>query len=319
MISVMVAKWVGDAFGRESIYDGLVRLNKYPFLDSKADYAKSTVVSDLMTPIRSIRFITASGHTIDTLGEGGIVVGLMFSRGFAESVANQRISRRSISGGFTFTWVSQRACFSDGINAGTVAVFRYAGRAEIQFALKQAKKTLGVTGATPCSFLPRPSSAIESEGESSLNSADASATVFSAPPPPHPPQDNLDDEVLIDTSSTAANSLLPPQESAETDSATHSSNHTPVPYPAVQLNTETIVDFRPWIDITPVTVSPRFPMEIVLEIFKKMGLRYVIITHYGRLRGILTKKDILTHLHDHPSQQVDSGAHVADLLTAHNQ
>ncbi len=56
------------------------------------------------------------------------------------------------------------------------------------------------------------------------------------------------------------------------------------------------VDFRPWIDQTPITLSPTLPVEIVLEIFKKMGLRYALISNHGRLCGIVTKKDLLRHL-----------------------
>jgi chloride channel 3/4/5 len=35
MITVMLAKWSADAFGRESIYDEHILMNEYPFLDNK--------------------------------------------------------------------------------------------------------------------------------------------------------------------------------------------------------------------------------------------------------------------------------------------
>jgi chloride channel 3/4/5 len=41
------------------------------------------------------------------------------------------------------------------------------------------------------------------------------------------------------------------------------------------------VDFSAWIDITPMTVHPAFPVEGVLELFKKMGLRHVLVTRNG--------------------------------------
>jgi chloride channel 3/4/5 len=37
-------------------------------------------------------------------------------------------------------------------------------------------------------------------------------------------------------------------------------------------------------------------MEMLLEVFKKMGLRYVIICKGGKLLGLITKKDILRQL-----------------------
>ena len=44
MVATMTAKWIGDAFGHEGIYDLHIKLNNYPFLDSKeraADYYSS--------------------------------------------------------------------------------------------------------------------------------------------------------------------------------------------------------------------------------------------------------------------------------------
>ena len=35
MVATMTAKWIGDAFGHEGIYDLHIKLNNYPFLDSK--------------------------------------------------------------------------------------------------------------------------------------------------------------------------------------------------------------------------------------------------------------------------------------------
>ena len=56
------------------------------------------------------------------------------------------------------------------------------------------------------------------------------------------------------------------------------------------------LDLRPWMDRTPFTLHPRYPISLVLEMFKKLGLRYVLITKRGKLCGIITKKDLLRHL-----------------------
>nr|VZI53476.1 unnamed protein product [Spirometra erinaceieuropaei] len=37
-------------------------------------------------------------------------------------------------------------------------------------------------------------------------------------------------------------------------------------------------------------------METVLDFFRKLGLRQVLVTKNGRLLGIITKKDVLRHL-----------------------
>lgn len=53
------------------------------------------------------------------------------------------------------------------------------------------------------------------------------------------------------------------------------------------------IDFSRFIDPTPLTVNPRLPLETVMEIFKKVGPRIVLIERHGRLCGIVTRKDVL--------------------------
>lgn len=66
--------------------------------------------------------------------------------------------------------------------------------------------------------------------------------------------------------------------------------------PTVATDSPEELDFRSWVDQTPITVHPNFPIEMVAELFKKMGLRYILITQNGKLKGLITKKDILKKL-----------------------
>uniref|UniRef100_A0A0N5ABJ1 Chloride channel protein n=1 Tax=Syphacia muris TaxID=451379 RepID=A0A0N5ABJ1_9BILA len=50
---------------------------------------------------------------------------------------------------------------------------------------------------------------------------------------------------------------------------------------------------RKLIDLAPMTVTDQTPMETVIDMFRKLGLRQVLVTHSGRLLGIITKKDVL--------------------------
>ena len=49
-------------------------------------------------------------------------------------------------------------------------------------------------------------------------------------------------------------------------------------------------------DLTPITLTHKFPMATVVDIFRKMGPRYAIVTKYGKLHGLITRKDVLRHL-----------------------
>ncbi|KAI8960823.1 chloride channel protein [Daldinia sp. FL1419] len=55
------------------------------------------------------------------------------------------------------------------------------------------------------------------------------------------------------------------------------------------------VDFSRYVDPTPVTVHPRLPLETVMELFRKIGPRVILIEHHGRLSGLVTAKDCLRY------------------------
>lgn len=50
------------------------------------------------------------------------------------------------------------------------------------------------------------------------------------------------------------------------------------------------------VDTAPITVTDETPMETVIDMFRKLGLRATLVTRNGRLLGIITKKDILTFM-----------------------
>jgi len=56
------------------------------------------------------------------------------------------------------------------------------------------------------------------------------------------------------------------------------------------------VDLTTWMDPAPVSVVEHTPMNIVFDLFKKMGLRVCLVVSQGQLVGIITKKDIIRHL-----------------------
>ncbi|XP_077598156.1 H(+)/Cl(-) exchange transporter 5-like isoform X2 [Stigmatopora nigra] len=56
------------------------------------------------------------------------------------------------------------------------------------------------------------------------------------------------------------------------------------------------VRLRNILDLSPFTVTDHTPMDITVDIFRKLGLRQCLVTHNGRLLGIITKKDLLKHM-----------------------
>ncbi|KAK7228794.1 hypothetical protein V2G26_000964 [Clonostachys chloroleuca] len=57
----------------------------------------------------------------------------------------------------------------------------------------------------------------------------------------------------------------------------------------------TTLEFSRYIDATPVTVHPRLPLETVMELFRKIGPRVILIEYHGKLTGLVTVKDCLKY------------------------
>ncbi|KAI9752837.1 MAG: sensitivity to high expression protein she9 [Chaenotheca gracillima] len=55
------------------------------------------------------------------------------------------------------------------------------------------------------------------------------------------------------------------------------------------------IDFTRFVNPTPIAVHPRLSLETVMELFKKMGPRVILIEHRGHLTGLVTVKDCLKY------------------------
>lgn len=64
------------------------------------------------------------------------------------------------------------------------------------------------------------------------------------------------------------------------------------------------VDLTPFVDRTPLTICAKAPLEYAVEMFSKLGLRYLIVTKEGTggMVGVIIKKRLvgyLEHLKEH--------------------
>jgi chloride channel 3/4/5 len=65
-----------------------------------------------------------------------------------------------------------------------------------------------------------------------------------------------------------------------------------------------VIDLTPSVDRTPLTVCTKAPLEYAVEMFTKLGLRYLMVTEEatGALVGVVIKKRLvgyLEHLREH--------------------
>lgn len=195
MAAAMASKWVGDAFGKDGIYDAHIALNGYPFLDNKEEFDCTTIAADVMQP-RGKAPLTVLTQDSMTLRE--VVSILENTKHNAFPVVISRESHFLV---------------------GCVL------RRDLLLAIGSVRRK----------------------------------------------QDDISDDSLV-----IFNGALQGNASASSP-----------------------VKLRRILDLAPITVTDHTPMETVIDMFRKLGLRHVLVTHNGRLLGIMTKKDVMLHMSHH--------------------
>ncbi|XP_034255986.1 H(+)/Cl(-) exchange transporter 5 isoform X3 [Thrips palmi] len=195
MAAAMASKWVGDALGSHGIYDAHINLNGYPFLDSKEEFAHTSLAADVMQPKRN--------ETLSILTQDSMTV---------EDV--ETLMKETEHNGFPVI-VSRESQYLVG----------FVLRRDLNLALAQARRA--VEGLRPNSLV-----------------------LFTSSSPQQPPEPSS-------------------------------------PAPLVLKNI---------LDMAPITITDQTPMETVVDMFRKLGLRQTLVTHNGRLLGVITKKDVLRYI-----------------------
>jgi chloride channel 3/4/5 len=140
----------------------------------------------------------------------------------------------------------------------------YIGRTELQYAINRAKREGLLSPNAKCLFTaPRNTT---SATPSSLTPATLSIQAFGIHSPSYSHQPDEHEH-------------QPPQTFDDIATSSGASS----------------VDFSHYVDLAPLTVHPRLPLETVMEIFKKMGPRVILVEHRGQLSGLVTVKDCLKY------------------------
>ncbi|XP_071951740.1 H(+)/Cl(-) exchange transporter 4-like isoform X2 [Antedon mediterranea] len=205
MVAVMVSKWVGDALVHEGIYDGHIKLNGYPFLDSKKEFMYTTLAADVMRPRRSdppLSSLTQESMTVEEI-ENIITETTYNSYPVIVSSESQRL-------------------------VGLVY------RRDLTMAIATAREN---------------------------------------------------DEGIVSQSKVYFSNHLP----------RYAPPGTPAPLKLVKI-----------IDACPFQITDQTPMSTVVEMFRKLGLRLCLVSHNGRVLGVITKKDVLRHIAEMDQQDPGS-------------
>ncbi|XP_045509666.1 H(+)/Cl(-) exchange transporter 5 isoform X2 [Colias croceus] len=196
MAAAMASKWVGDALGKQGIYDAHIALNGYPFLDSKDEFQHTSLAADVMQPKRNetLSVITQDSMTVDDV---------------------ETLLKETEHNGYPVV-VSKESQYLVG----------FVLRRDLNLAIANARRTMeGITGQSV---------------------------------------------VVLAGAAAAGGAAL---------------GHGPPPLHLARI-----------LDLAPITVTDQTPMETVVDMFRKLGLRQTLVTHNGRLLGVITKKDVLRHV-----------------------
>ncbi|KAL7313557.1 hypothetical protein PS15m_007291 [Mucor circinelloides] len=238
MIAVMVAKWIADAMFVEGIYDLLIELKEYPYLEARREYVHTMTIMNITEYLSTID--VNAPITISKLKQKLKVIGSM---GYAED------------GGFPI--------LSDGdILEGYIAT------SEVSHGLEQLEKTLGSSmseselGQVPCYFdRLMNDTAIVHHSSANMINQDLKTPV----------RNLLQIDNVMEDHHNQLESMISTRQS---------------------LN-----DFSQYIDHAPLTINQNASMTLLMDMFTKLGARYVCVTHSnGRYLGIIHKRRLLAYL-----------------------
>ena len=195
MSAIMTAKWVGDALGKQGVYDAHICLNDYPFLDNKEEFSHTTTASDAMRP-------KLGDQSLSLLTEDSMTVSDIYA-----------LLKSTTHTGFPVV-----------LSESSKYLVGFVSRNDLTLALSRARKSGEVFSHSPVLFR-----------------------------------------------------ILTPEEQASQQQQHHSS------YSGLNGQRDLIapLNFRRILDLAPITVTDQTPMETVIDMFRKLGLRQVLVTHNG--------------------------------------
>ncbi|CDH57436.1 clc channel [Lichtheimia corymbifera JMRC:FSU:9682] len=236
MISVMMAKWVADAMFVEGIYDLLIDLQLYPYLDARKEYAHTHTVQDLSEKDHlsiNLDQINTAGNLYDKLDEMDVL-------GYRED------------GGIPI--LSSQGRYLEG----------YIATSELSHALDVLRKHFDES--------PYPM------GEQEFRDIPCYFRRGSQ-------------GVLPDTSDDVSSSIL----CLISSKSTHGDNADDID--TEQRHSTPLNDFSVYVDQAPLTLSPNASMELLMEMFTKLGARYVcLVGNDGQYLGIVHKRTLIAYL-----------------------
>lgn len=269
MAAVMASKWVGDAIIKKGIYDAHIELNGYPFLDSKFEFHYTTRAADCMRPraARPTRVITSSGDSIIESSSHGSPLSEPLTVITANSMTVDDLDnllKTSTHNGFPIV-----------VSSASQYLIGFITRKDLARALHTAKATQEIYENTKVIFSLEESTSSASNGGPTSTVAGASDSGAFVDANKSGEMSDWDQVLVCDTETqrTSLDHDAASSSTASTATSRHRHRRQSIGPPPLNL--------RRYVDLAPVTVTDETPMENVIDMFRKLGLRQVLVIHNG--------------------------------------
>ncbi|KAI9275562.1 chloride channel [Phascolomyces articulosus] len=231
MIAVMVAKWVADGMFIEGIYDLLIDLQTYPYLDARREYVHTHTIQDLT----ELHHATINIDKLNTVGKLYEKLDDIAAMGYSED------------GGFPI--LSNDGKYLEG----------YIASSELSHALAQL-----------CMYFDNNPYPITEQERRDV--------------PCYFRRSDQDGSLMVEAEDSPILCLLP-------------SNATVDTVDTEQRTRPPLNDFSIYVDQAPLTLNVNASMELLMEMFVKLGARYVCLTKTtGQYLGVIHKRTLLAYL-----------------------
>ncbi|CBQ73889.1 probable voltage-gated chloride channel (clc-a) [Sporisorium reilianum SRZ2] len=322
MIVVGITKGVADWFSRGGIAEQMIKFSGYPFLD-KDDHSFGIPVADVMRVGPDVLYATGMG-----LAELEATMARGTYKGFPLVRSRDDATLLGYVGKVELRYAIGKARRARALGGDTVCVFSVGpdaggggggeasrhGRQQMQqqqdlMTVASLPTTAAADRAVREDILSRFSGAT-AVGLGGAGSAPADGTRAS--------QRRREAESLIgqldgddDDDGNDTSRRTP-----DADIASHDSDSDPILGAAGggidgEGDSDTL-ELAGWVDATPLIVQPRMALETVMDMFKNLGPRVILVVEYGKLSGLVTVKDVLKRIAMH--EKAEAAARSAATL-----
>ncbi|KAF9379600.1 hypothetical protein CPB97_008878 [Podila verticillata] len=342
MMAIMIGKFVGDAFSPDAFFNKLISLNEHPYLDSKKDYNTFGTAADIadryletidvneLNDVESLRrkveILAVSGYSDGGLPivDRGVLVGYIASNELRHALDLAELKHPDCVCIFrnratSNVPVTEIITSLNGLEAGTGA-----GGSDLAASTGYSYTTSPTTMEDALNPVRQRSGFRMLEEQEQLHEShsrdgiDYDNDMQGHDQPvryavPSQSKDSLNKILLSDSKSHKSQDTSIAQAAGDDFSElgyphgsrrfANSSGRFSTGTTDLLRDPAHTMDFTPFTDQAPLTVSLFSSMDLVMELFIKLGIKYVCVVKAGEHYGMIHKKRLLTWLKENDEKQ----------------